>query len=648
MQEARAGGAAELRAILDAIKTGADKDALIERLYAATLTGSAEEASILARIGAAKGWARIVTALPKPKPGRPSLRVVGADEGREGPSRPDGLPEGWSDPGGWICARDGVYQIRETPDGGRVPVKVTQRPLWISHRWADVDTGEWSVNVCWPGGQQVVDRKVAVDSKGIVSLASRGAPVGSTSARSAAAWLEASEEQNADAVPVEVSIARLGWTQADGLPVIQTPSGPHLLRAEDGHAQTARALTPAGTWEEWRDLAKEVNAHPIPAIMLAASVGSILLEPCGAPPFVVDLHGLTTTGKTSSLRWAASAWGDPSDGGAYIQPWSATLAAIEGRAGFLRHLPLCMDDTKKVKAEDRGKIGTVVYQWASGQGKSRGRPDGVREVVTWRSIMLSTGEAPLVRLGGEHGGMRLRVLTLDAAPFPERLPLVQRLDMVDTWGHAGARVAAWARQNWGGLRARWEKHRTAAQERLGGAAAAGRMAQYIASIWVGVEALMAVGVPMPALEEMKAMLLASGASALSSSDLASEAWERIGGWLIAKQAQVQGAIWRPSPEMPPAAGWIGRVVGDGDVAVFPAHLEGELRQQGYDPEEVLPQWVTRGWVTADKEGKRRVATRFGGAISRMYRLNLEGWEIAEEPRPPEPPPGEYGEYRKSW
>ena len=286
---------------------------------------------------------------------------------------------------------------------------------------------------------------------------------------------------------------------------------------------------------------------------------------------------------------------------------------------------------------DRSKIAGVVYQWGSGQGRARGRVDGVREVVTWRSILISTGEAPLTRLAGEHAGMRLRVLPLDAQPFEEGAPAIDLIESLTEWGHAGPMVAAWTVHHWSGLRERWERRREEVQAQLGGGPSGGRLAQYIASVSLAVEALVAVGVPMPAMAEMQALLLRAGQTALASADLAGEAWDRIGGWLVSQQGRVHGAIWRPTPEIPPPAGWIGRVVADADVAVMPAALEEEMRRQGYDHEELLPQWVTRGWVSADKEGKRRIATRFGGAIVRMYRLKLDGWKIEAEPHHADPP-----------
>lgn len=636
----------ELRAILAAIRAGEEKAPLVDRLIDAAdgFTGEREEAALLAKIGACRGWAGIVTKLPRPAKSSPALRVVteeseDSEQTEQGVRQPPaGLPVGWRDPPMWVCSATGIYYQKDTPEGP-VLARLLQRPLWIGRRWKDVDGGAWTVDVQWPGGSAIVGREVAMDSRGIIGLAAKGAPVGSSSARAAAQWLEISEQHNVRIVPVETAISRLGWTEAGEVRALQTPAGPHMLRAEEGHAQTARAVGTAGLRTQWLSMAAEVNRSPVAAIMLAASVASVMLEATGAPPFVVDLHGLTSQGKTTALRWAASAWADPGDGAAYILPWSATLAAIEGRAGFLRHLPLMLDDTKKVAPIDRPKIAGVVYQWGSGQGKARGHTHGVREVATWRSILLSTGEAPLTRLAGEHAGLRLRVLPIDAQPFPAGAAAVSLIGSMREWGHAGPMVAAWTVQNWTELRARWERHREAAAAQMEAGPQGGRIAEYIASIWLAVEALAAVGVPMPALSEMKALLVRAGQQAVQSADLATEAWDRVGTWLATQRGRVLGAVYRLDSAPPPHAGWIGRVVGPGDVAVAPAAMEDELRRQGYDPEEMIPQWAAKGLLKMGGASPK-VNTRFEGVVIRMYRLNLEGWVEADEPTQPEPPPGD--------
>ncbi len=638
MQEETLSGVQQLRALVDAAtEAGKSSPALIGQIedFRALLATAreAEVVPLLRRLAAVRGWGGYCKDLLRDLRGawdRPALRVVSEDEPSSERGLAAGLPEGWVDPAGYCCADSGVWMERETPDGPE-EVRVAPKPIWIARRWRDVDSGDHLVELAWPGASEVVKRSLVLTARDLPALADKGAPVSSVNARGVVQWLQASEDRNDRLIPVDSSIGRVGWIDRQ----LQGAKGPYLLRAEDGHKQTAKALAPRGKWDEWLAAAKVVHKQPVPALLLAASVASVFLEATGAAPFVVDLHGHSSRGKTTALRWAASAWADPTDAGGYLVSWSATMAFIEDRAGFLRNLPLCLDDTKKVQPKDREKLAALVYAWGSGQAKGRARPDGVRATAVWRSILLSTGEAPLTRLAGEHVGLRLRVLPISEQPFPDGDEAVGVIEGLDAWGLLAPKVEAWALDRWDGLAERWEKIRAKAAKVLNGGPSSQRLAGYIASVKLGVEALQDLGVPMP-VKEITEILTRAGASALASSDTATEAWDRIGAWLVANSERITGIPGvgeEPKVEKAPSAGWLGRAMPGGVVAVVPALLDAELRRMGYDPEEALQSWNEQGRIVK-KDGSFGIVTRWLGRSTRLYRLTgFEGWtgyEVADE------------------
>ena len=617
--------AVELLAILTGIRAKEPKGVLADRLRDLTLTGSDEEAALLSRIATEHGWKQIVAALKRPV--RPVNKDTSGGEAAQYEA-PRGLPEGWSDPWGWICSTKGIYHQKDTPEGP-VLAPVTQRPLWIGRRWKDVDSGAWTVDVQWPGGSAIVGREVAMDSRGIIGLAGKGAPVGSSSARGAAQWLEISEQHNAGIVPVEVAISRLGWTEtADGMRALQTPEGPHMLRTEGEGRSIASTIRRCGTFTGWQLAAKEVNRSPVAAIMLAASVASVMLEATGAANFILDLCGKSSRGKTTALRWAASAWGDPAENGGYLSKWNSTQVFIERKGAFLNGLPLCIDDTKQLSEKSREELKNIIYMWEGGQGRGRGSTTGTCETATWRSILLSTGESPLSVIGGHHEGMKLRVLTLNEMPFSEAKLCAPILNLED-YGHIGPMIAAWTVQNWTGLKARWSRRRDKVRTELGGGDNLDRISGYVATLTLAGNALVTCGVPIP-LTEMKDMLYKAAKSALTGSDIAGEAFQRIGEWLVQHPDRISGATARTEV---PYAGWIGRVVDTGEVGVYPALLEKQIVQLGYVPDEVIPQWADRGFILTGRDGLK-MNTWFDGKSPRMYRLKIEGWKVWR----PEPPP----------
>jgi putative DNA primase/helicase len=619
---------AELRSIVTLAQEGTSKGELISRLYTVCLTGSTEEVMALRMLAAVKGWASEVKEYQKtqrPANKAPHLRIVEPDM-FVGPDLADGLPDAWENPTGYTCTNAGVFV-----SGEKGQTRVCARPIWIGARWSDVDTGDHLVQVDWHGGCDVIHRSAAMNTKEIISIAGKGAPVSSVNARGVVQWLQAAEEVNADIIPLHTSISRVGWTKKNEKHLIQGADGPHLLRAEEGHKQTMRSLKPSGTWQHWLKAAGVVNRHPVAALMLAASVASILLEPMEAAPFVVDLHGHSSRGKTTALRWAASAWADPSDGGAYILPWSATPAALEGRAGWLQDYPVMVDDTKKIPVKDRDKMLSIVMGWGSGQGKARGAVRGVQTVATWKSVMLSTGEASLAKLGGENVGMRLRIVPISAQPFPDNAEAVRVIESLDHWGHLAPRIEAWAQKHWGDLPEMWQVNREAIERTINKGPSGNRMAGYLASITIAMQALGDIGVPMPA-KEMTDLMIAAANTALASSDTTTEAWERITAWLVSNHGRISDQTVKYDshgakiPELPPPTGWIGRAKTDGTVAVSPPILDAELRRMGYDPEEILPLWAKADRLVKDGE-RMTVTTKWQGKGVRMYVLQgLDGWD----------------------
>jgi putative DNA primase/helicase len=624
----------ELQSILSGIRAKEPKGVLADRLEDLTLTGSADQDALLTRISREHGWAKIVATLNRPqricfgreRAGSEAKSEAGTLTESDVRRPPPGLPVGWRDPPMWVCSSTGIYYQKDTPEGP-VLARLLQRPLWIGRRWTDIDSGAWTVDVQWPGGSAIVGREVAMDSRGIIGLAAKGAPVGSSSARAAAQWLEISEQHNVRIVPVETAISRLGWTKtADGYRALQTPAGPHMLRPPDGEPQElSDSVRTAGTFAGWLKAAQEVNRSPVAAIMLAASVASVMLEATGAASFAVDLCGKSSRGKTTALRWAASAWGDPSDGG-YMANWNATQVFIERRAGFLHNLPLCLDESKQLSEKAKEELKNIIHMWSGGKGRGRGSVAGTCETATWRSILLSTGESPLSILGGHHEGMKYRVVTLTEQPFSEAKLCDPILSLAD-YGHVGPMVAAWTVRHWDELKDRWEQRRDKTRLELG--SGCDRLAEYVATLTLAGNALVACGVPMP-LAEMKDMLYKAARATLAGSDIAGEAFHRIGEWLSAHPDRISGATARTEV---PNAGWIGRVIDTGVVGVLPADLENQLKKLGYEPEEVTRQWVDRGFLVKGKDGFK-IQSWLNAKPTRMYNLKIEGWKVWQPEAPP--------------
>jgi hypothetical protein len=276
--------------------------------------------------------------------------------------------------------------------------------------------------------------------------------------------------------------------------------------------------------------------------------------------------------------------------------------------------------------------------WSGGQGRGRGSVTGTCETATWRSILLSTGESPLSVIGGQHEGMKLRVVTLNEKPFSEA-KLCDPIKALKDYGWIGPMVAVWTVKYWDGLKARWERRRDKVRLELG--SGHDRLSEYVATLTLAANALVACGVPMP-LAEMKDMLYKAARATLAGSDIAGEAFLQIGEWLSGHPDQIYGATNRTEEQTPAGHGWIGRIIEAGVVGVLPDKLDNQLRKLGYEPREVIQQWVERGFLATGATGPK-MNTWFCGRSPRMYRLKIEGWKVWQQ----EPPPA-YSDSDRVW
>ena len=318
----------------------------------------------------------------------------------------------------------------------------------------------------------------------------------------------------------------------------------------------------------------------------------------------------TSAGKTTTLRVAASVWGNPNEDetDAALRSWDSTQVYIERAASILSGLPLILDETKRVK--DPRLVANIMYEVATGQGRGRGNVRGTAGIRTWRTVLLSTGEAPAVSFT-QDGGTRARCLEIRGAPFgatgPETARLVNRLNTAikGNYGHAGVEFVRWLLRH----RSEWprieDEYRATVQHYCGQAPASAdsavvsRLAQYAAALHqAAVYAHVALDLPWELEDPLDALW----------SDLVGEASDAAGeeralrdvlSWAYAHAQTFHGRHIKTvdrygqelTPRMPPA-GWSGRWDGEGEeweyIAFFPTVLQKVLADFGYTPRRSSP------------------------------------------------------------
>jgi hypothetical protein len=564
-----------------------------------------ERASWLLELGSLPGMAesarrvrdRIALVIEEKRASGGALRVVGHYEERPAldvDGQPVDLPVGYRIAPGGELLRD---QGGEAP-----PVVVAHRALAIVRRWVDHEVGREVVDLAWRDGEGGARDGAALDVHG---RPGRGRavrprlPVSSVSAGEVVRYLRAQVEGLGDAPGVAVS--RCGWVGRDFVAGASTVMGGSEVRvvADEGAKQIARGIGTAGTWEGWCAAVAEVADRPLVMMAIYGAVAASMLRPLGiSGGCVLHWSARTSQGKTTALRVAASVWGDPMAAG-MVGSWDSTAKKIEETALFLCDLPTMLDETSHIPAHGREAAARLVYALASGRGRGRGTRGGSDAVAEYRTVGLSTGEAPLTSWCSQDG-IAARVLEMTGAPC-ESAGQAQALvwAVSDHYGHLGPRIVAWlARQDWATLRARYRARVAAfgARSEAGGVGA--RLGEVVALLEASALVCRALGVPgdpVPIIEWAWTLMQAQARGA----DEGARALEVVRSQLAQHADQIQRPSRGDGDDGATGSGrCVARDLGDGWIAVSSVVVEDWWRRAGLDPAAMRQRWADRGWMHA--------------------------------------------------
>jgi putative DNA primase/helicase len=195
-----------------------------------------------------------------------------------------------------------------------------------------------------------------------------------------------------------------------------------------------------GKLEGWRSTIGEWSRGNS-RLMLAvcASLAAPLLELSGQESGGFNWTGQSSTGKTTALVAAGSAWGKGSSSGGYVQNWRATSNGLEGLAALHSDAALCLDEIGQAPGRT---IMEASYMLANGTGKARALADGsAKPIKSWRCMVLSTGEKGLAEKIVDEGGRVQAGQTVRLIDIPADAGAGLGL-FEDLHGHADARAFA--------------------------------------------------------------------------------------------------------------------------------------------------------------------------------------------------------------
>ncbi|WP_241959466.1 DUF927 domain-containing protein [Mammaliicoccus sciuri] len=314
-----------------------------------------------------------------------------------------------------------------------VPLLITSTPPFITKQLKDIESLIISYEMKFKKAGEIttipVQATEIADSKNIINLANKGLDVDTINRTEMVQFISMFKRLNN--IPDETIATRLGHVKGHFIhPLIDDEI--RLVIHEEGYRQLANAFKTKGNLEDYAEkVFKPIKHSPMVMTFVYASLGSILLHDFNVDPFVVDMASKTSTGKTTALRIAASAWGT----GKLINEWNTTPIDLERKASILNSFPSLYDDTRKAKPY---LLSDVVYQFSGGKSKGRGNVQSVDIVKNWKNILLSTGETSIVEYGNEKAGVSARVVTLQDKPFNDDVNIRALYEGIESnYGHLG-------------------------------------------------------------------------------------------------------------------------------------------------------------------------------------------------------------------
>lgn len=336
--------------------------------------------------------------------------------------------------GGWTVSNDGIQEPGQ--HGGPGPL-ISLRPIWVEACTFQPigNRVSWGVHIrfydlAYKLRSHAFPMRRLSEQGGVLGqeLLDMGLPVVSGKEKMLCRYLLVQSQ----AAPHVRATSKLGWLDDD-------TDGPRVFVMPDqviGEAATiiyqpeapnmeylAATLHAGGTIDDWRThVAGLCEGNAVLMFFLLAGL---------APPFMrftetasggFHLAGGSTTGKTTALQVAVTAWGcgaDPQSGPQHtaIRRWKATGNAIESIAEMHNHMLLALDEINEV---DPRELGGIIYQLAGGQSKGRATlHGGLRAPRHWQLLYVSSGERSvrdILRVAGQtlQGGQQVRLPEIPA------------------------------------------------------------------------------------------------------------------------------------------------------------------------------------------------------------------------------------------
>lgn len=303
-------------------------------------------------------------------------------------------------------------QTREERDQFSV---ICYNPTWLTSSFVDRLTQKHYLELCYEykGGviAQIVSQKDLLTVAGLRGLTAMGLNVPESRAKLLADYFAKFISKSTTLKEREI-YSKFGWSVnnkefiiGENKISVNNVTKAHLVK--DIELDTIQTFTPVGTPGGWLDTARGLLQYENVRFVCYTAVAALILKLLGGASFVVELVDTSSKGKTLTAQLAMSMFGNPKT---LMMATNVTETFIERTCAIRNDLPLLLDETSLIQPEILTKI---TYMVSNETGKGRAKKEGgVNEIDRWKSVMITTGEVPLINLTS-LAGQEVRTISLD-------------------------------------------------------------------------------------------------------------------------------------------------------------------------------------------------------------------------------------------
>ncbi|PGS70586.1 hypothetical protein COC69_25880, partial [Bacillus cereus] len=305
-----------------------------------------------------------------------------------------------------------LFEEKEDKDGNVITKFVSRKTPFITKEFHNIERSQVLYEIEWKEQNRTVKEVIPASTiavrKELLELSDRGFSVHDNNVKQIITYFDRYLLMND--INKHQAVERLGHVK-DGFIHPSLTKDVEIMAIDYGEKQILESFEVKGTGESWKqEVFARIKQNPKAVFLVLASFASVIIQDLRLQPFIVDLSGTTSQGKTTTLKAAASVWGNER----LMSEWNATKVSIERKAAYLNSFPLLLDDTRK--ANER-ILKDVIYQFSGGRSKGRGSLKGSQREFTWYNILLSTGEVSLNEYAKNQGGAAARIIPLIDEPL---------------------------------------------------------------------------------------------------------------------------------------------------------------------------------------------------------------------------------------